>query len=74
MEDLKYRNERQKQRNQFLMQEQERQVKTVLDQVHNIESVEDKKEKVPYENVEKALNLKLNSISVEEKLIEGKYI
>jgi len=70
IEDLKYRNERQKQRNQFLTQEQERQVKTVLDQVHNIESVEDKKEKVPYEDVEKALNLKLNSISVEEKLIE----
>ena len=71
MEDLKYRNQRQKQRNEFLTQEQERQVKTILDQVHNMESIEERKKKVPYEDVEKALNLKLNSISVEEKLIEG---
>lgn len=70
MEDLKYRNDRQKKRNQFLTQEKERQVKLVLDQVHNMESVEKQKEKVPYEDVEKALNLKLQSISVEENHIE----
>ena len=72
MEDLKYRNDRQKKRNQFLTQEKERQVKLVLDQVHNMETVEKQKEKVPYEDVEKALNLKLQSISVEENHIEGK--
>ena len=73
VKDLKYRNEQRKQRNRFLTQEQDRQVKIVLDQVHNMESVEESKQKIPYEDVEKALNLKQRSISVEENLIEGDY-
>lgn len=52
------------------MKEQNQHVKTVLEQAHELARLEDKKEKVPYEDVEKALNEKLASIRIEENDIE----
>jgi len=70
IDDLKFRNDRQRQKNDFLTQEQDRQVKNVLEQAHDIAKIEDSKEKVPYQDVENALHLKLTSIRVEEQLVD----
>jgi len=42
-----------------------------LEQAHDMAKISDSKEKVPYEDVEKALHEKLASIRVEEDLVEG---
>lgn len=70
LDDLRFRNDRQRQRNQFLTKEQNRHVKSVLEQAHGLAKVAESKEKIPYEDVEKALQGKLASIRAEEQVAE----
>jgi len=71
IEDLKFRNNKQKNRNQFLKQEQNRHIKDVIEQARQHEKEVGKQKKTPYEDVEKALYKKRDTINAEMDNIKG---
>jgi len=70
IEELKAKNEREKQRNQYLRKEQNRHVKDVIVSAQENEIAMKEVEQIPYEDVEKALHEKLSAICIEENSVE----
>jgi len=70
IDDLNFRIEKQKQRNQFLKKEQNRHVKDVIGEARKKEEETKNEAKIPFEDVEKALQEKLASLRLEETSLE----
>ncbi|XP_057308385.1 coiled-coil domain-containing protein 83-like isoform X2 [Hydractinia symbiolongicarpus] len=66
IDNLKLRNDRQKQKNEFLRNEQNRHIKDVVEKARKMEEVSRSQKQTPFEAVEKALEEKLVAIKAED--------